>query len=62
MTNVETINNMNSQVASAAVQQSAVSEEVSVNIIKSMLSLKIQLMELQRPLKRLLILQSKRKT
>jgi hypothetical protein len=53
---------MNSQVASAAVQQSAVSEEVSVNIIKSMLSLKIQLMELQRPLKRLLILQSKRKT
>jgi methyl-accepting chemotaxis protein len=34
MTNVETINNMNSQVASAAMQQSAVSEEVSVNIIK----------------------------
>jgi methyl-accepting chemotaxis protein len=34
MTNVETINNMNGQVASAAMQQSAVSEEVSVNIIK----------------------------
>mgnify|MGYP002700812285 FL=1 len=34
MTNVDTINNINSQVASAAVQQSAVSEEVSANIVK----------------------------
>ncbi len=34
MTNVDTINNMNSQVASAAVEQSAVSEEVSANIVK----------------------------
>lgn len=34
MTNVDTISNMNSQVASAAVEQSAVSEEVSANIVK----------------------------
>jgi len=34
MTNVDTINNMNGQVASAAVEQSAVSEEVSANIVK----------------------------
>ena len=34
MTNVDTINNMNNQVASAAIEQSAVSEEVSANIVK----------------------------
>ena len=34
MTNVDTINNMNSQVANAAVEQSSVSEEVSANIVK----------------------------
>ena len=34
MTNVDTINNMNGQVASAAVEQSSVSEEVSANIVK----------------------------
>ncbi len=34
MTNVDTINNMNGQVASAAVEQSTVSEEVSANIVK----------------------------
>ncbi len=34
MENVDTINNMNSQVASAAVEQSSVSEEVSTNIVK----------------------------
>lgn len=34
MTNVDTINNMNSQVANAAVEQSSVSEEVSSNIVK----------------------------
>lgn len=34
MGNVDTISNMNSQVASAAVEQSSVSEEVSSNIIK----------------------------
>tara|TARA_R110001583_G_scaffold164205_3_gene316701 strand:+ start:1289 stop:2866 length:1578 start_codon:yes stop_codon:yes gene_type:complete len=34
MNNVDTINNMNGQVASAAVEQSAVSEEVSANIVK----------------------------
>lgn len=34
MTNVDTINHMNTQVASAAVEQSTVSEEVSENIIK----------------------------
>jgi methyl-accepting chemotaxis protein len=34
MTNVDTINNMNGQVASAAVEQRTVSEEVSSNIVK----------------------------
>jgi methyl-accepting chemotaxis protein len=34
MTNVDTINDMNSQVANAAVEQRTVSEEVSANIIK----------------------------
>ena len=34
MTNVDTINDMNSQVANAAVEQRSVSEEVSTNIIK----------------------------
>lgn len=34
MTNVDTINNMNGQVANAAVEQRTVSEEVSANIIK----------------------------
>ncbi len=34
MTNVDTINNLNSQVASAALEQSTVSEEVSTNIVK----------------------------
>lgn len=34
MTNVDTINEMNSQVANAAVEQRTVSEEVSANIIK----------------------------
>lgn len=34
MLNVETINNMNGQVANAAVEQSSVSEEISSNIVK----------------------------
>lgn len=34
MTNVDTINNMNVQVATAAVEQSTVSEEVSANIVR----------------------------